>query len=442
MSEKTQTRECNKSTACPVISNESKQNKLLNKNRKSLKLHPPLIQAKIAISQPKNKVNQGKNASSIMHEMLYSPGKPLDLTTRAYMEPRLGYDFRRVRVHDDEFAHRVTNSLGLEAFAVENHVYFSRDNWQPGTTKSSTLLEHELGHVSRGESRYGTIQGWSSSGHRTITRRSLEGDTRYSPFAKNLLANTAPTMDYNRPQILQDMVSFWAGEELYRAPLGAIAGAVIGGITSPEQGTQVGSGMISGVLPQAVLGTGLISTVPVEERMRGPEGKEKEREELRHTRVTQELANHGEDLPERNESRMNEYTDKGIRLANCSDMEGGLVQLGYALHVAQDRGSHGDGYTAGYVQNKPHSDIDNMAKNTDGGAVAITHSREVLDRFFNGLTDINKRDLSSTLSLQLTRPPVAESLLAPPAAMPGPSFGGFGTDLQLNRGLNIFSIRF
>src|SRR5947207_15020706 len=35
----------------------------------------------------------------ILHEVLRSPGQPLDAHTRAFMEPRFGYDFGRVRVH-------------------------------------------------------------------------------------------------------------------------------------------------------------------------------------------------------------------------------------------------------------------------------------------------------------------------------------------------------
>src|SRR5713226_8961133 len=37
----------------------------------------------------------------IVHEVLRSPGQPLDATTRALMEPRFDYDFSGVRVHTD-----------------------------------------------------------------------------------------------------------------------------------------------------------------------------------------------------------------------------------------------------------------------------------------------------------------------------------------------------
>src|SRR6267154_6327812 len=37
----------------------------------------------------------------IVHEVLRSPGQPLDRATRSFMEPRFGHDFSRVRVHTD-----------------------------------------------------------------------------------------------------------------------------------------------------------------------------------------------------------------------------------------------------------------------------------------------------------------------------------------------------
>ena len=39
--------------------------------------------------------------SETVHEVLQAPGQPLDTATRAFMEPRFGYDFSRVRVHAD-----------------------------------------------------------------------------------------------------------------------------------------------------------------------------------------------------------------------------------------------------------------------------------------------------------------------------------------------------
>ena len=38
----------------------------------------------------------------IVHEVLHSPGEPLDHEARRYFEPRFGHDFSKVRVHSDE----------------------------------------------------------------------------------------------------------------------------------------------------------------------------------------------------------------------------------------------------------------------------------------------------------------------------------------------------
>ena len=40
-------------------------------------------------------------APPIVHEVLSSPGRPLDAATRAFFEPRFGHDFGKVRVHSD-----------------------------------------------------------------------------------------------------------------------------------------------------------------------------------------------------------------------------------------------------------------------------------------------------------------------------------------------------
>lgn len=53
----------------------------------------------------------------IVHEVLRSPGQPLDPAPRAFMEPRFGHDFSRVQVYTDakvaESA-RAVNALPIE----------------------------------------------------------------------------------------------------------------------------------------------------------------------------------------------------------------------------------------------------------------------------------------------------------------------------------------
>jgi hypothetical protein len=48
----------------------------------------------------------------IMHEVLRSPGQPLDRKTREFMEPRFGHDFSHVRAHSDDRVAESTISIG------------------------------------------------------------------------------------------------------------------------------------------------------------------------------------------------------------------------------------------------------------------------------------------------------------------------------------------
>ena len=55
-------------------------------------------------------------APPIVHDVLRSPGQPLDAGTRAFMEPRFGQDFSQVRIHTDaraaESARAVSAKIG------------------------------------------------------------------------------------------------------------------------------------------------------------------------------------------------------------------------------------------------------------------------------------------------------------------------------------------
>lgn len=47
----------------------------------------------------------------VVHEVLNSPGQPLDPNTRVFMESRFGHDFSQVRVHTDVKAAESARSI-------------------------------------------------------------------------------------------------------------------------------------------------------------------------------------------------------------------------------------------------------------------------------------------------------------------------------------------
>jgi hypothetical protein len=85
----------------------------------------------------------------IVHDVLRSPGQPLDAATRAFFEPRLGCDFSQVRVHTDAKAVESTQALSALAFNVGRNVVFGTGQYAPRTVGGAKLLAHELTHVAQ-----------------------------------------------------------------------------------------------------------------------------------------------------------------------------------------------------------------------------------------------------------------------------------------------------
>jgi hypothetical protein len=89
----------------------------------------------------------GSVVPSIVHEVLRSPGQPLDATTRASMEPRFGHDFGQVRIHNDARAAESARSVAARAYTVGSEIVFGPLGYSPGTESGRRLLAHELTHV-------------------------------------------------------------------------------------------------------------------------------------------------------------------------------------------------------------------------------------------------------------------------------------------------------
>ncbi|GAB4205457.1 MAG: hypothetical protein OHK0022_31570 [Roseiflexaceae bacterium] len=86
-------------------------------------------------------------APPIVHEVLSTPGQPLDGQTRAAMEPRFGHDFSQVRVHTGSQAAESARAVNALAYTVGRNVVFAGGQYAPGTRTGQQLLAHELTHV-------------------------------------------------------------------------------------------------------------------------------------------------------------------------------------------------------------------------------------------------------------------------------------------------------
>jgi hypothetical protein len=83
----------------------------------------------------------------IVHDVLRAPGQPLDAATRAFMEPRFGHDFSRVRVHTDTKAAESARAVNALAYTVGRDIVFGSSHAASETRQGRELIAHELAHV-------------------------------------------------------------------------------------------------------------------------------------------------------------------------------------------------------------------------------------------------------------------------------------------------------
>lgn len=88
-------------------------------------------------------------APPIVHAALNGPSRPLEAGARAALEPRLGHDFSRVRVHTDATAAESARVVNAAAYTVGRQIVFAAGRYAPEGAEGRRLLAHELAHVAQ-----------------------------------------------------------------------------------------------------------------------------------------------------------------------------------------------------------------------------------------------------------------------------------------------------
>ena len=84
--------------------------------------------------------------AEIVSEVLSSEGRPLDQSTRAFMEPRFKHDFSEVRLHTGSKAEASAARMNALAYTVGPDIVFGA-GYLPTSGEGRHLLAHELTHV-------------------------------------------------------------------------------------------------------------------------------------------------------------------------------------------------------------------------------------------------------------------------------------------------------
>jgi hypothetical protein len=86
-------------------------------------------------------------APTIVHDVLNSPGRPLDAGTRRFMEPRFGHDFGGIRIHTGGQAVESAQAIQALAYTVGKNMVFGHGQYVPESSAGRHLIAHELTHI-------------------------------------------------------------------------------------------------------------------------------------------------------------------------------------------------------------------------------------------------------------------------------------------------------
>jgi len=101
----------------------------------------------LALQRHSDGATGATTAPTIVHDVLRSPGQPLDAGARAFFEPRFEHDFSNVRVHTDETAAASARAVNASAYTVGRDLVFAAGRYSPATSEGRKLVAHELTHV-------------------------------------------------------------------------------------------------------------------------------------------------------------------------------------------------------------------------------------------------------------------------------------------------------
>ena len=117
----------------------------------TLSVSPVAAQRKAALPQDSNTLSSaagsGMEAPPLVHEILRSPGQPLDAAARAFFEPRFSHSFEQVRIHTDPAAAASAREVNALAYTRGQDIVFASGQFAPTGEPGQRLLAHELTHV-------------------------------------------------------------------------------------------------------------------------------------------------------------------------------------------------------------------------------------------------------------------------------------------------------
>jgi hypothetical protein len=318
----------------------------------------------------KESVEDISDLQDVFHS-LENPGHSLDEKILEIAKTSFGTGISDVKIHDDEEALELTSALHTQAMASERDIYFNRGVYQPGTDTGNQVISHELTHITEGQTG-GKVAFWGGSDHEKLTQQSATQVMPEEGFLINSLKFRSTMMDLRPRRFTKNVIVQGAKSKtktFIRKRVGSIPGLekLARKIHIPKvapEGSEHGEG-----------------------GMYDPNIKESEAIKI------------NEDEQKKHINRAVEYKRKFNltlkqpgkttldKLGQLADVNKQIaVELGDALHIAQDRGSHAEGiYKRGHDDPRPLEEFecDESSKNPGGFTAAFKNSINVLKEYWS-----------------------------------------------------------
>ena len=139
-------------------------------------------------------------ASTVVNDVLRSPGQALDESTRAFFENRFHHDFSSVRVHTDQRAVESAKAVNALAYTVGRDIVFGAGEYAPASPAGKQLIAHELTHVL--QQKNGHVSGRPSGAKASPSISSGAGPTiqrQAGRPARPAVSRGAPVVEDGQP---------------------------------------------------------------------------------------------------------------------------------------------------------------------------------------------------------------------------------------------------
>jgi len=195
-----------------IMRMSEKNENISNKDKSQDKVQRKLA-GKIKPKREELKISRKSKSSSnleasdeISNEISHTgSGKPLDNTTKQFMEPKFGHDFSSVKIHDDSKSNELARAVNARAFTKGNDVFLGKNE----SSSDKSLIAHELTHVMQ--------QNGNNIQRKPLDSASPEESTEKQEDNKSQVATESEKQE---EELLTTGEETEAEEELYSADMG------------------------------------------------------------------------------------------------------------------------------------------------------------------------------------------------------------------------------